>query len=117
MTVTGLPSFVAGSNRIALIWSAGFFIFSSRNPLGASVVNDSTCPWALIVIANTTWFVPAFRSFEAAASHIADGPSAVSFVPLGSLLCWALHNAETAETSISKVANLTARPLLPLVAE
>lgn len=90
---------------MALISCAASLIVSSRNPFGASVSNDRTCPSALIVITNTTWFVLVSRSFEAAASHIARGPCAVLFTPFDSLLFWPLHKIDTPATTTSTVAN------------
>ena len=69
-TATGEPSFSAGCNGIAFIAVATSFIFSSRRPLGDSVLNDSTRPLLSTIIIKTTLFVPDSRNFSAAAAHI-----------------------------------------------
>jgi len=69
-TATGEPSFSAGWNCIAFIAVDASLIFSSRRPLGDSVLNDSTRPLLSTVIIKTTLFVPDSRNFGAAASHI-----------------------------------------------
>jgi hypothetical protein len=72
-TGTGEPSFVAGLNCIALTAVATSFIFSSRSPLGDSVLNHSTRPFASMVMSKAILLVPDSRSFVTAASHIACG--------------------------------------------
>jgi len=58
---------------MALIATAACFIFSSRSPLGDSVLNDSTRPLVSIVTSKAILLVPDSRNFGAAASHIAWG--------------------------------------------
>ena len=68
-TTFGEPCCLAGANVNFLISAAASFIFSSRRPLGDSVLNDSTRPLAPNVSIKTTRWVLASRSFAAAALH------------------------------------------------
>src|SRR5271169_4987455 len=89
-TGNGEPPFLAGANCIFLTLAAASFIFSSRRPLGDSVLNDFTRPFASTVIIKTILLVPASCSFGAAASHIAPvGFSAVE----SRCTAWAVANA------------------------
>jgi hypothetical protein len=74
-TTSGEPYCLAGANLIFLISVAASFIFSSRRPLGDSVLNDCTRPLLSNVSIKTTLWVLASRSFAAAASHRFGGGS------------------------------------------
>lgn len=74
-TTSGEPYRLAGENLNFLISVAASLTFSSRRPLGDSVLNDSTRPLASNVSIKTTLWVLASRSFAAAASHTFGGGS------------------------------------------